>query len=163
MSVSGSRTPQGSGSMSAGLLYQQGSVGAALVAEALRQELAEQLAAATTSARGGLPPRGRSRSLSPLPTRRSTDGSRAASPLPRQGSGQQGQQAAGSSPAGTAGLELPPSLLLFPGLPRAGSGPVSGGGSGSSTPRLRAALPPPPPRRSTHVSQRVLEQVGPGG
>lgn len=167
VSGSGARTPPGDVTVPAGLVYKQGSVGAALVAEALRQELAEQLAAAAAaSARSGLPPRGRSRSLSPLP-RRSLDGSRHTSPLPRPPAAG-GQQAAGGSstagaagPAGAAGMELPPAVPLFPGLRRAGSGPASGGGaSGSSTPRLRVALPPPPPRRSTHVSQRVQDQVG---
>lgn len=168
ISSSGSVTPPAGASLHAGLLYKQGSVGAAMVAEALRQELAEQLQRAA-GGHTGPAGRGRSRSLSPLPSRHSRGGSRSSLVFPEASSlispfadpaagGQPPPQGAANGAAPAAGTSLPPAAPLFPGLPRHGSGTAPS--SGTSTPRLRTQLPPPPPRRSTNIGRRVQEQVG---
>jgi hypothetical protein len=156
----------GGGSMHGGLLYKQGTVGAALVAEALRQEVAAQLAAANVTPGGGRgrggPPRSRSRS--PLPR---GAGSRHSLSSPETVVAQAAPAGPGNASAHTnpSNLEqqqeqeqeqsLPP---LFPGLRRTRSDMAAS--SGASTPRIVVPLPPPPARRSTNVSQRVQDQVG---
>ena len=173
---SGAVTPVGDGSMRNGLMYKQGSVGAALVAEALRQEVAQQLAAAAaTAAAGGgsglVSARPRSRQPSPLPGARARSGSRQSmtspegavlpAPPPVSAASPFAAPDAGAAQQQEPGAQQPPQppLHLFPGLPRSRSDAAA---SMSSTPTLRpiVALPPPPPRRSTNLSQRVQEQVG---
>ena len=163
---SGTTTPPGGGSVHAGLLYRQGTVGAALVAEALRQEVAEQLAAAAAAtARGGLGARGRSRSLSPLPARGSRPASRGRLtspddeplPGPARPAAPGAVRAPSPPPPGMAGLGASAGAPIFPGLRRAGSGRSEA--SGASTPRLAVPLPQPPPRRSTSLSARAQQQI----
>ncbi|EFN59369.1 hypothetical protein CHLNCDRAFT_137839 [Chlorella variabilis] len=153
-----------------GLLYKQGSVGAALVAEALRQEVALQLAAAAAAAAGGGVSRpSRSRSRSPLPTRGASrhslssperavlwpPGSATVAPAGHVQPGSGGGGGGGGSASGQQPLDVPPPL--FPGLRRTRSELANS--SGASTPRLVVPLPPPPARRSTNLSQRVQEQM----
>ncbi len=187
---SGATTPTGGGgssvhgSVSASYIMKQGSLGASLVAEALRQEIAAQLAnaaAAQTGASGSANPnRQRSRSLSPLPrqagsSRQSLAGHDGAagpsagaarpspfgSDLPGPPSQRQGhppRQAPQAQPQQQAAPEeaLAP---IFPGLRRTRSDTAQSVSSGAATPRLVAPLRPPPPRRSTNLSQRVQDQA----
>ena len=93
-------------------------MGAALVAEALRREIAEQLAAATAASDGGgLSARGRSRSLSPCHPARSRHTSRSHLSSP------EGQPLLRPAANGDgAPPQSSPEAPLFPGLRRAGSG-----------------------------------------
>ncbi|KAL4430835.1 hypothetical protein ABPG75_006091 [Micractinium tetrahymenae] len=188
---SGATTPTGGtgssmhGGAAAGYLFKQGSLGASLVAEALRQEIAAQLAAAQAGGGGSTNrPAERSRSLSPLPSGRRAGSSRhsltghdgtallppaATRPSPfvadapgaasqRQGQSPRLPQAAQAQPQQhTEPVEVP--APIFPGLRRSRSDAAQSVSSGAATPRLVVPLRPPPPRRSTNLSQRVQEQI----
>ena len=191
---SGATTPQGAGSsmhgsVSAGYLLKQGSLGASLVAEALRQEIAAQLASAAAVQAGGSGPanrrRERSRSLSPLPSARQAGSSRHS--LAGQGGDALAAAAAArpspfvaDAPAGALGRQSRPAQPatqaqaqqrtapedvpgpIFPGLRRSRSDAAQSVSSGAATPRLVVPLQAPPPRRSTNLSQRVQEQARAG-
>ena len=156
-----------------GAVYRQGSMGAQLVAEALRQELTLQLAAAAGTGHGGLGvslrsqrQHPRSRSRSPLPaghaegSRHSTGSADAAyEQLLQLQQHQPGSLSARSSANGrhSPGAAPPEPLVpIFPGLRRARTDAAQG--SGAATPRLVVPLAPPP-RRSNHLAKRVQEQV----